>query len=125
VQAGLLFVQGDGAGQVAIDPGGDGGHKASLTLAGLCGVGQCLGDEGAGVAGCVGRLGKHVQCGAAGLHDGAAVRRCAQDVHRARLAGDEAFHEVVERRRAGRIVQRGGVAQAVGGHAAWPWMSAR
>ncbi len=114
VLAGLFFVQGNGAGHVTVDPGSNSGHKTLLAVAGLGGVGKRLVDEGAGVARCVGRFGKHVQRGAAGLHDGAGVLRRVQHIHRAGFAGDEAFDEVVQRRCAGGVTQSDGVAQAVG-----------
>lgn len=114
VQAGLFLVQRNGAGQVTMNPGGDGGHKALFTLAGLCSVGQRLIDEGAGVARGVGRLGKHVQRRAAGLHDGAGVSGCVQHVHRTGFAGDEAFDKVIQCGGAGRVMQSDGVAQAIG-----------
>ena len=121
VQSGLFFVQGDGAGQVAIDPRGHSSHKALLAFAGLVRVGQGLFDEGPGVAGCVGRFGKHVQRRAIGLHQRAGIGLRLQHIHGPGFAGDEALHKVVDGRKAAFIPQRDGVAQAVGegcGHAA-------
>jgi hypothetical protein len=95
VQSGLFFVQGDGAGQVAIDPRGHSSHKALLAFAGLVRVGQGLFDEGPGVAGCVGRFGKHVQRRAIGLHQRAGIGLRLQHIHGPGFAGDEALHKVV------------------------------
>jgi hypothetical protein len=44
------------------------------------------------------------------------VSRNRQRRNGARLAGDEAFDEIIDRAQAGRVLQRDGIAQAVGQH---------
>ena len=94
---------------------------ATVQAGGLVRVGQGLFDEGPGVAGCVGRFGKHVQRRAIGLHQRAGIGLRLQHIHGPGFAGDEALHKVIEGRDAAFIPQRDGVAQAVGegcGHVA-------
>jgi hypothetical protein len=82
---------------------------------------QRLFDVRPGIGRRIARFGKHVQRGAVRLHDGAQFGVCTPIGNRqrrngARLAGDEAFDEIIDRAQAGRVLQRDGIAQAVGQH---------
>ena len=111
--AGLLVVQLDGAGHVAIDPGLDGVHEAHLSRTGLDGGVQRTFDEGPRIGRAVARFGKHVQRRAVRLHDGAFIAGGVEHVDCPCLAGDEALHEVVRCSKALAMLQRQPIAQRV------------
>ena len=113
----LFFVQRDGPCQVSLDPGCHCRHEPLLAFGGGGGVAERQRDERPCMDRPVGGLGKHVQCGTGGLHDGTVVAVAdLQDIGDPCLAGNEAFDEVVQRTQAGRIGKTDRVAQAVGQH---------
>jgi hypothetical protein len=105
--AGLLLVQDDGALQIAIDPGGHGGHPALLAPGGAGAGRQRALNEWPGIHRPFARFGKHVQRRTGGLGHGAVVGLGQlQDIRHAGLAAQKAFNKVVQRAQAFGVVQR-------------------
>jgi hypothetical protein len=114
VLARLLLVQRDRARQVALDPGRHGLDKPLLARRDPHGGAARGLDERPGVARRIARFGKHVQRGTAGLHQRAGVGvGHLQDIDHARLAGDEAFDEIVQRAEAVGVCEADGVTKKV------------
>ncbi|MCY1532757.1 hypothetical protein D9M68_680460 [compost metagenome] len=112
----LLGMQRDGACDVAVGPGLDGGDVALLARRGARRTGAGLVEEGPRVGRGLARFGEQVQRRAVGLHDRAGIAfGQRQQVHGARLGREKAHDEVVDQREAGGVVERERIAEAVGG----------